>query len=90
MKPKVKIELIYYCDTCRHIVCVPYSKTNLHKMAKKLKIKRYWFHKNHYDMPKRRIDEITSKCILVSSRDIVKIIKGEKEWQPQEKMLIAG
>lgn len=46
-------------------------------MAKKLKIKRYWFHKNHYDMPKKRIDEITAKCNVVSSKDIVRIIKNE-------------
>jgi uncharacterized protein YrrD len=46
-------------------------------MATKLKIKKWWFHKNHYDMPKRRIVEITKKCIVVSSKDIVKIIKQE-------------
>lgn len=67
----------FYCDKSRHVVCVPYSIENLHKMAKKLKIKRYWFHKNHYDMPKKRIDEITAKCNVVSSKDIVRIIKNE-------------
>jgi len=67
----------FYCDKSRHVVCVPYSIKNLHKMAKKLKIKRYWFHKNHYDMPKKRIDEITAKCNVVSSKDIVRIIKNE-------------
>jgi hypothetical protein len=45
-------------------------------MAKILKIKKYWFHKNHYDIPKKRIEEIKSKCIIVSSRDIVNIIKN--------------
>jgi hypothetical protein len=67
----------YYCDNYRHLVCVPYSIENLHKMADELNIKRCWFHKNHYDIPKRRINEITPKCILVNSRTIVKIIKGE-------------
>jgi len=65
--------MIYYCDTNRHIVCEPYSKDNLHKMAKDLDIKRCWFHKDHYDMPKKRIEEITNKCILVDSKKIIKI-----------------
>lgn len=65
----------YFCDNARHLVCKPYSLENLHLMAEDLNIKRCWFHKNHYDIPKRRIEEITQKCILVSSKDIVKIIK---------------
>ena len=67
----------FYCDKSRHLVCMPYSIENLHKMAKKLKIKKYWFHKNHYDLPKKRIDEITAKCNVVSSKDIVRIIKND-------------
>ncbi len=68
--------LIYYCDEKRHLVCVPYSIENLHIMAEDLGIKRVWFHKNHYDIPKRRIEEINSKCIVISPKDIVRIIKG--------------
>lgn len=67
----------FYCDNHRHLICVPYSIENLHKMAQQLNIKRCWFHKDHYDMPKRRIDEIKSKCIVVSSKEIVKI-RNEK------------
>lgn len=67
-------ELKYYCDDYRHLVCVPYSKENLHLMAENLGIKRCWFHKTHYDIPKKRIDEIKQKCIIVSSKDIVNII----------------
>ena len=66
----------YYCDDKRHLVCVPYSIENLHKMAKILDIKKCWFHKNHYDIPKRRIDEIKSKCIVVDSKKIVEIINS--------------
>ncbi len=66
----------YYCDNKRHLVCKPYSIENLHKMAESLSIKRCWFHKNHYDIPKRRIDEITDKCILISSKEILNIING--------------
>jgi hypothetical protein len=50
-------------------------------MAEDLGIDRVWFHKgkngkSHYDIPKRRIDEITAKCEVVSSKDIVKIMLG--------------
>ena len=58
----------------RHLVCEPYSIPNLHLMASELNIKKCWFHKNHYDIPKRRIEEITSKCTLVNSQEIVRII----------------
>jgi hypothetical protein len=46
-------------------------------MAMDLNIKRCWFHagKNpHYDIPKKRIEEITSKCQTVSTRQIISII----------------
>ena len=66
-----------YCDNFRHLVCEPYSKEMLHKMAASLNIKKCWFHKDHYDIPKTRIDEIMSKCIVVSPRDVLAIIKGK-------------
>ena len=68
--------MIYYCDDNRHLVCVPYSIDNLHMMAKDLNIKRCWFHKSHYDIPKKRIVEIQSKCEVISSREILDIIKN--------------
>lgn len=68
----------FYCDNARHLVCVPYSIENLHKMAAELGIGRHWFHARarhpHYDTPKRRIAEITAKCTVVSSREILAII----------------
>lgn len=67
----------YYCDNHRHLVCMPYSIRNLHTMALKLGLKPSWFHKNHYDIPKRRMEEIKSMCIQVSSKDIVRIINGD-------------
>jgi len=30
----------------------------------------------HYDIPKKRIAEITAKCSIVNFRDIVRIIKA--------------
>jgi len=69
--------LKYYTDGKRHLVCRPYSIQNLHQMADELGIKRCWFHKNHYDIPKKRVDEIKSKCYMVSPKDIVRIIQGK-------------
>jgi len=69
----------YYCDNQRHLVCLPYSIENLHKMADDLGIKKCWFHKDHYDIPKRRIVEIMERCEIVSSKEIVKIINGKKK-----------
>jgi len=43
-------------------------------MAEELGIQRCWFHTHHYDIPKRRIDEIQAKCTVVPSKTIVKII----------------
>lgn len=66
----------YFTDGKRHLVCLPYSIDNLHKMAQNLNINRCWFHKNHYDIPKRRIKEIEEKCKKISSGEIVLIISG--------------
>ena len=43
-------------------------------MAEDLNIKKCWFHKNHYDIPKKRIKEIQEKCTIITSREIVEII----------------
>jgi hypothetical protein len=48
-------------------------------MAEDLGIKKCWYHsgdKPHYDIPKKRIQEIRAKCTVVSPTDIVKIING--------------
>jgi hypothetical protein len=66
--------LSYFTDGARHLVCVPYSIPNLHQMADALGIKRCWFHKDHYDIPKRRIAEIEARCTMVSSKQILKIM----------------
>lgn len=72
MLPRLK----FFCDRSRHLVCVPYSIGNLHIMAEELGIARCWFHGDHYDIPKKRINEIMSKCEVISSKDIVRIIGG--------------
>ena len=44
-------------------------------MADDLNIKRCWFHVDHYDIPKRRIMEIQNKCKVVTSKEIVNMIR---------------
>lgn len=69
----------YICDKRRHLICTPYSIENLHKMAEDLRINRCWFHPGrhpHYDIPKKRIHEVTSKCKVVSTKDILNIINS--------------
>lgn len=73
-------ELTYYCDKARHLVCVPYSEENLHRMADDLGIHRCWLHRGsylHYDIPKRRIAEVSAKCTIVNTRTILAIVKGQ-------------
>ena len=71
--------MTYICDNKRHLICEPYSIENLHQMAKELGIKRCWFYykngKSHYDIPKTRIEEITARCKLVTSKELLQIIK---------------
>lgn len=68
----------YFTDGKRHLICDPFSISNLHKMAENLNIKRCWFHNSkypHYDIPKKRIEEIESKCEIISSVELIAIIK---------------
>lgn len=71
------MKLRFFSDSRRHLVCQPYSIPNLHEMANILNIKRCWFHRDHYDLPKRRALLISYSTIRVSPRDIVRIIQGE-------------
>lgn len=75
--------MTFYCDRKRHLVCVPYSIDNLHKMACQLNINRCFFDFKsksgnihaHYDIPVRRIKEIMKSVTLVDRRVILQIIK---------------
>lgn len=69
----------YLYDRQRHLICMPYSVEGLHKMAADLGIKRCWYHVGkwpHYDIPKRRGEEIAAKAKLVSVRRLLFIIKA--------------
>ncbi len=72
--------LTFYSDRQRHLVCVPYTVENLHRMARELGIHRSWFHAHprhpHYDVPKRRISEIAARTQVVSPRMILAITRG--------------
>lgn len=73
-------ELLFYTDGKRHLVCFPFSKENLFLMADELGIKHCWFHNSktlmHFDIPKRRISEIEQKCQMISSAELISIIRG--------------
>ena len=78
--------MLYLTDGKRHLVCLPYSEEDLHKMADDLGIGRHWFHRGkypHYDIPKKRIDEIENKCYKVTSKLIIKVIKGDIKCHSQ-------
>ncbi len=68
-------DLVYVTDGARHLVCLPYSIENLHRMAAELNIKRCWFHKDHYDIPVRRIAEIETRCQKVTPRELLRIVR---------------
>lgn len=56
---------------------MPYSIDNLHKMANDLGIKKCWYHTGefpHYDIPLKKLEEVKSKCKIVSKREILRII----------------
>lgn len=80
----------YICDRKRHLVCFPYSIQNLHRMAEELGIKRCWFHRNHYDIPKRMNDELlaSGKVQVVHTRTIVEIIQSSVSDQINDKKLL--
>lgn len=75
--------LKYLCDNKRHLICLPYSISNLHRMAEDLGIPRYFYHKKgnnihpHYDIPAKRLKEIQSKCRTISSKELLTIIKQQ-------------
>lgn len=69
------MKLAYICDNKRHLICSPYSVLNLHFMATQLKLKKCWFHKNHYDIPIKRIEEIKKVCQVISTKEIIEIIR---------------
>lgn len=72
--------IYYIADNERHLICLPYSIENLHRMASELNIKRCWFHggrHSHYDIPKKREYEILHRCYKMNSREIYRIIHNQ-------------
>lgn len=71
--------IIAICDNYRHLVCYPFTIDNLHTVAKRLNIKRCWYHAGnnpHYDIPKRRKEEIMTQCIVFESKELLNLIRG--------------
>lgn len=72
-------DLEYFSDIFRHLICVPYSVENLHRMATDLGISKSWYESKpypHYDIPKKRIAEIQAKSTVIKSTELLKKIKG--------------
>jgi FMN phosphatase YigB (HAD superfamily) len=70
------VKILY--DEQRHLITVPYSKENLHEAARQLGIKRCWFHKDHYDVPKRMMSRMSETVAeKVSPREVLKIVRGK-------------
>lgn len=68
----------YLTDGKGHLVCYPYSKSNLDEMAKNLNIDSRFFHKTHFDIPYSRRDEIEPLCETIQLKDMIKIINGKE------------
>lgn len=68
-------------DRHRHLIVEPYSLERLHAAAQVLGIKRCWFHRDHYDIPKRRVAQFLDVAepdtfwSLVNGRRILQGIK---------------
>lgn len=85
-------EIDYLCDQHHHngvlrphLICVPYSIENLHRMAVDLGIHRCWFHKDHYDIPIRRTFEIMLKCQIIPERVLFHIVRNPYVKRPRKK-----
>ncbi len=69
-------------DDARHLVCVPYTRANLHRVAEWLGIRRCWFHGGrwpHYDIPKRRMHDALA---LDFALDVDAAMLDEDEYRP--------
>lgn len=83
-------KIFYLCDDDRHLICLPFSIDNLHKMAEDLGINKCWFHRGkypHYDIPKKRMNDIKEKCVITDSRSIIIAIKNSLPELKQESYL---
>lgn len=50
-------KLLYLTDGVENVICLPYSKENMHKMADDLGIKKSWFKNDRFKVTKEFLDE---------------------------------
>jgi hypothetical protein len=70
---------ITYVTDKKHLICVPYSIENLHKMAEKFGIGKSLFKINHYSLSKfneSAIERISKKCRIISTSNIIEVIRS--------------
>ena len=72
------MKIRYVCDRERHLICCPYSKENLHKMARELNMEKKLFKSNHYSIPEERKKEIEKVCQIITTYEIEEIIQSPK------------
>jgi hypothetical protein len=63
-------------DEMRHIANDPYDLELLHKEVAAIGIKRCWFHRDHYDAPKKRFEELKKTLRVVSPREMLRLVRG--------------
>lgn len=79
--------MIVLADDARHLVCLPYTVDDLHRMAEHLGIGRHFYHASpfpHYDIPVRRQAEIVVMARSVSSKDIVRLWRHRPHCHPED------
>lgn len=65
---KTSIEnLLYLSDTSKRLICMPYSKENMDKMANDLGLKSDWLKNDHYVVPEDVYNDIDSSVSKVST-----------------------
>lgn len=64
-----------------HLVCHSFSIEGLHKVSRLLGIKYCHYHYKprlpHYDVPRYLQKIVRERSVIVSSKDIIRIIRGE-------------
>lgn len=71
------VAIVPMIDSKKRLVCMPYSVSNLHTVAKTLGMKRGLFRSSHYAVPASKLVEIQQKSVIITATQANMIIKGE-------------
>lgn len=91
-KPKTLIWPV--CDRHGRLVCVPFSIENLHRVARRLHVKKQWFSGPrrfpHYRVPISLMIEVRVRCEVASTRRVVEIIRSTYPRPPVRPLAALG